>query len=104
MKSRLVCLALALAACGGSSSNNDSPVDAPMKLPDDEPCSPGSQRWNGNDAQTCNAQGNHWDTNESCEKRCVDGVCAIDGLDITADTQKDGLVVVAGDGVVHAGV
>lgn len=91
---------LAVAGCGG---NNAAPPDGGDRLPDNEPCVPGAQRCNGNEAQTCNAEGTMWVTQETCASFCEEGVCAIEGLDITSDMQLDGTVVVANAVVVRAG-
>lgn len=95
---------LVLAACGGNTSNDnpDGGVTDDSRLPDNEPCVPGSQRCNGNEAQVCNAEGTMWVTTETCTTFCQEGVCAIDGLDVTADMTLDGVVVVAGDMIVRS--
>ena len=87
-----------LAACGGSNSDTgDGGVNDDGRLPDNEPCIPGSLRCNGNEAQQCNEEGTMWVTQETCSTFCEEGVCAIDGLDVTSDMSLDGPVVVAGD-------
>lgn len=96
---------LALGACGGNSNNNgddDDTVD-PTPLPDDGPCAPGALRCNGDSAQVCNAEGTHWDTVEECTTFCQDGLCALDGLDVTSDMALEGNILVQGAVTVRAG-
>ena len=93
-----------LAACGGSNADTgDGGVNDDSRLPDNEPCAPGALRCNGNEAQQCNEEGTMWVTQETCSTFCEEGVCAIDGLDVTSDMSLDGPVVVAGDVFVRAG-
>jgi hypothetical protein len=93
--------AVALAACGGSNNaSDDAPDDG--RLPDNEPCVPGSLRCNGNDAQQCNEEGTMWVTQETCATFCQEGVCALEFLDVQTDTQLDGVVVVAGPVTIRA--
>jgi len=96
---------LAFGACGGSSNNPgaDDDIEDPTPLPDDGPCAPGAQRCNGDDAQVCNAEGNHWDTIETCTTFCQDGLCALDGLDVTSDQQLEGPILVAGAVTIRSG-
>jgi hypothetical protein len=95
--------ALAFAACGGSNKGpGNGPDGGSDMLPNDGPCTPGSMRCNVNDAQVCNADGTMWMTTETCTTFCQEGVCALDGLDIPADMNLDGVVVVAGAVTVHS--
>ncbi|HEU0030244.1 MAG TPA: carboxypeptidase-like regulatory domain-containing protein [Kofleriaceae bacterium] len=96
-------LALALAACGGSNTNNNGDGGPGDALSNDGPCTPGSQRCNGNDSQTCNADGTHWETTETCATFCSEGVCALESLEVAADEQRDGTIVVAGPVIIRAG-
>ncbi len=96
-------VALALGACGGTNNNNgDDDID-PTPLPDDGPCAPGALRCNGDSAQVCNAEGTHWDTVEECTTFCQDGICALDGLDVTSDMALEGNILVAGAVTVRSG-
>src|SRR5688572_20577138 len=99
-------LALALLiGCGGTNNDNptDGGTDAPDLLPDDGPCVPDSLRCNGNFAQKCNAEGTRWETIETCTTFCQDGLCALDGLDVTSDMTLDGPILVAGAVTVRSG-
>ncbi|MBA2543301.1 MAG: carboxypeptidase regulatory-like domain-containing protein [Deltaproteobacteria bacterium] len=96
---------LAFGACGGNADNpgTDAGTDGEQLLPDDGPCAPGALRCNGNNAQQCNAEGTRWDTLETCATFCQDGLCALDGLDVTSDMSLEGSILVAGAVTVRAG-
>ncbi|MEO8704029.1 MAG: hypothetical protein ABI867_28520, partial [Kofleriaceae bacterium] len=90
--------------CGGKNSADDSDggVTDDSRLPDDVPCVPDSLRCNGNEAQKCNEEGTGFETIETCSTFCAEGVCALDGLDVTTDQAMDGVVVVAGAVTIHS--
>jgi hypothetical protein len=101
----VLALALMIGACGGETSNPAGPDGGtdPDPLPDDGPCVPESLRCNGDKAQQCNAEGTRWETIETCTTFCQDGLCALDGLDVTADMALDGPILVSGTVTVRAG-
>ncbi|TXD43341.1 carboxypeptidase regulatory-like domain-containing protein [Lujinxingia vulgaris] len=69
-------------------------------------CEPGQRRCNGQNVETCNTAGTAWEIAETCDGSCdiTSSTCALDELDITADTNLDGLIVVDGPFIVRPGV
>ena len=59
-------------------------------------CEPDATRCNGMNAETCNAAGTAWTVTETCTTFCAPGGCALDGLEIAANTTLDGDVWVDG--------
>ena len=101
---------MALAACGGggggggggNNADGGNGGDGGM-LPDNGPCVPNSTRCNGDNVETCNADGTMWTVTMTCQTFCADSTCALDGLDVTSDQSLDGIVHVKGAVDVHAG-
>ncbi|TXD34145.1 hypothetical protein FRC98_19100 [Lujinxingia vulgaris] len=69
-------------------------------------CEPGQQRCNGQNVETCNSAGTAWEVAETCAGSCdiTAATCALDELDITADTNLDGLIIVNGPFIIRPGV
>jgi hypothetical protein len=99
---------VAAAACGKHQNGNGGGTDAPnatadAPLTDNGPCMPEALRCNGNTIEQCNANGTNWVPQQACQFGCLDGQCALNGLDVPSDTQMDGIVVVKGVVHVHDG-
>jgi hypothetical protein len=103
---RLVMFAIvaALAACGKNHQNNMVDANGTTDgLSDNGPCAPEALRCNGNEVEQCNATGTNWVPQQMCQFGCLDGQCALNGLDVASDQQLDGLVVVKGLAHIHNG-
>ena len=67
-------------------------------------CTPGATRCNGKSVETCAPSGTAWSNTQSCASTfCYSGQCALNGLDVTLPTNRDGEVIVDGPVVVRSG-
>lgn len=68
-------------------------------------CAPGSKRCNSGSSETCNGAGTAWEGAQACGSGCDDGTgtCALASLEITSNTNLDGVVVVNGPVTVRSG-
>ncbi|MDX2092664.1 MAG: carboxypeptidase-like regulatory domain-containing protein [Kofleriaceae bacterium] len=68
-------------------------------------CTPGTKRCNGGMSETCNAGGTAWENGTVCTSGCDGGTgtCALAQLEITANTNLDGEIVVNGPVTVRSG-
>lgn len=68
-------------------------------------CSPGAKRCNNGASETCNGAGTAWEGSQACASGCDDGTgtCALASLEITSNTNLDGVIVVNGPVTVKSG-
>jgi hypothetical protein len=68
-------------------------------------CTPGAKRCNSGASETCNGAGTAWEGSQACGSGCDDGTgtCALASLEITSNTNLDGIVVVNGPVTVKSG-
>ena len=60
-------------------------------------CEAGDVRCNGASVETCNGAGTAWDVSETCSTYCSAGACALGGLDLSSNTELDGVVHIVGE-------
>lgn len=68
-------------------------------------CTPGATRCNGQNVETCNGAGTAWVVSAACTTFCdaVERTCALSSLEITSNTNRDGVIVVDGPVIVRSG-
>lgn len=68
-------------------------------------CTPDAKRCNGGNVEQCDSAGSTWNVVDTCNTYCdaTTAQCALPGLDVTSNTDLDGVVVVKGPVVVHSG-
>ncbi len=66
-------------------------------------CTAGDLRCNGNNVEQCQPSGASWGLKQSCSTFCQSSQCALVTLDVAANQNMDGEVVVAGTILVHSG-
>ena len=67
-------------------------------------CAPKARRCNVKSVEECNATGTAWTSVETCSASCYKGGCTLPSLDVTANRDLDGEVVVSGDVIIRSGV
>jgi hypothetical protein len=65
-------------------------------------CIPEETRCNGDTVERCEG-GTSWTSEATCTTFCTHGSCALDGLDVAANMELDGEIVVDGDVLVRSG-
>src|SRR5262249_61186299 len=67
-------------------------------------CSPGETRCNGMAVESCRTDGTGFDPIQTCTGTfCASGQCARNGLEVTSNTDLNGLIIVQGPVVVRSG-